>query len=137
MDLIGRILPKLHAKREQRGDEELSHQEKVVIDVMALQADVMNGGFDQFFFNSAGDRAVHTMTALREIGAGATAAILEEACARFPRGSPDTDRFARQKQLEAMASDTFSDLDQRFFTDPEDAVDLLSAFWSSSGGSET
>jgi len=40
---------------------------------MGVAAEVMNGGFHQFFFNKAGDRAAESVAALREIRARAAA----------------------------------------------------------------
>jgi hypothetical protein len=47
-----------------------------VLDVNAIEADVNNGGFHQFFFNSAGDRVVQDIAALRLIGANKAADML-------------------------------------------------------------
>jgi len=47
---------------------ELSPSERVFILIWDLEAEVNNGGFNQFFFNSAGDRASATPAALRAIG---------------------------------------------------------------------
>src|SRR4051812_7921032 len=60
--------------------------------VTELEAEVNNGGFDQFFFNSAGDQTARTIGALEFIGAKHTAAIVRAAAAKFPGGMPPADR---------------------------------------------
>ena len=134
MDLVGRLLPKLQAKERKRGYKGLSQLERTVVDVMGVEDEVMNGGLHQFFFNSAGDRVSQSIAALREIGAATTAAIVEEACARFPEGKPTANRIARQKQLDKLAFETFWDLDKRFISYPDRVVELLAAYWLKHGG---
>ena len=135
MDPIRRLFVRLHVKRKKLGDDALSHQEHVVVDVMGLEAQVMNGGLHQFFFNDAGDRAAQSVSALREIGAAAAAAIVAEACSRFPGGAPASDRLRRQRQLEALAFETFRDLDKRFSRYPEKVVQQLARYWTKHGHS--
>ena len=64
MDLIDRILPGLQAKAREQGYDTLSHAERVVLDVTAVEADVNNGGFHQFFYNDSGDRVKEGIAAL-------------------------------------------------------------------------
>jgi len=108
---------------------ELSPSERVFILVWELEAEVNNGGFNQFFFNSAGDRASATPAALRAIGAGRTAAIVDEANSSFPDGPP-ADRAVRQGVLETIDPDTelFDELDQEFYGYPDDLSALLYRF---------
>ncbi|HEX6835291.1 MAG TPA: DUF4375 domain-containing protein [Polyangia bacterium] len=127
---MARLSVSLHVKRHKLGDGALSHREHVVADVMSVQAEVVNGGFHQFFFNQAGDRAAQTVSALREIGAAATAAIVARACSRLPGGAPDANRFARQRQLEALAPEAFRDLDKRFGKQRDRIASLLAAYWN-------
>ena len=129
MDSIGRLSVRLRVKRDKAGNGALSHPEHVVADVMGVATEVMNGGLHQFFFNKAGDRAAESVSALREIGAAAAAAILAQACSRFPSGAADPDRSARQRQLEALPFETFRDLDQRFGKHTDKIATLLAAYW--------
>lgn len=52
--------------------------------VEELEAEINNGGFDQFFFNSASDRTDEIIAALLLIGAAHTANIVKTAMAKFP-----------------------------------------------------
>lgn len=73
--------------------DELTVPERVFVAVWALEADVNNGGFDQYYLNSAGDHAWFAPAALRTIGAERTAAIVEQANAEFgPDGPPRLER---------------------------------------------
>jgi hypothetical protein len=65
----------------------------------ALEDEVNNGGFDRFFFNSAGNEAAEIIQALEAVGASKTAAIVRRACAKFPGGMPPANWFARQHVL--------------------------------------
>ena len=133
MDRMERLSLRLHVTRDKLGDGALSHAEHVVADVMSVQAEVMNGGFHQFFFNQAGDRVTQSVAALREIGAGAAAAIVVKAGARFPDGAPERNRFARQRQLETLSLEAFRDLDARFGKQRDQIAALLAAYWAKHG----
>lgn len=64
-----------------------------------LESEINNGGFGRYFFDSAGDYAQDTVTALQCIGAQHTSEILLAAMALFPGGMLSRDRFKRQEQL--------------------------------------
>jgi len=92
------------------------------------EAEVNNGGIDQFFFNSTGDYALETVDALEKIQASKAAAILREACERFPEGKPPTSLATRRELMLATVSpesDAFHDLDERFFKYEENITELL------------
>ncbi len=96
-----------------------------------LDAEVNNGGFDQFLFNSSGDYAIETIEALTHIGAIATADLVRIACKRFPRGSPPADIATRRTlMLESVSpdADTFEDLDRRFYEYDEPLLDLIDEY---------
>jgi hypothetical protein len=92
-----------------------------------MEAEVNNGGFDQFFYNSAGDNTAETIQALETIGAFTMADILKRAVAKFPGGMPPKDRFARQEILLQISPDAeaFEELDGEFCGYPDDLADLL------------
>ena len=84
------------------GYDKLSPAEKVFQCVWGLEAEVNNGGFSQFYFNSAGDHAADTVKSLETIGANHTANLVRQANALFGEAGPSSDRFTRQKQLFAL-----------------------------------
>ncbi|QJE98236.1 DMP19 family protein [Luteolibacter luteus] len=92
-----------------------------------FEAEINNGGFDQFFLNSHGDHAAETAEALKRIGALHTAAILERTIARFPGGAPSRNWKTRQDQmLDEVSPDgeAFREEDKAFYK-YEDKLDQL------------
>jgi hypothetical protein len=63
------------------GYASLSSAEKTLYVIWWLEAEVNNGGFDQYFFNSAGDNARDVPPALERIGAPVTAALVRRTAA--------------------------------------------------------
>ncbi len=130
MDLIERaesIFSRLNAV----GFDALSVPEQHFVAVWALEADVNNGGFDQYFFNSSGDFAFVVVEALRAIGADRAAAIVQEAVDVFGPAGPARDHSARQEALDAagaLAQARLEELDERFYAYPDDIGGLLAAY---------
>jgi hypothetical protein len=113
------------------GYDKLSDPERVFVAIWSLEAEVNNGGFDQYFFNSAGDLAEHTPAALEAIGASHTAEIVRQANRLFGRGGPSPERNKRQKQLESLpatASNEFDRLDEAFYEYEDDLETMLKAY---------
>jgi hypothetical protein len=109
----------------------LDERDRVLIAIWGLEAEVNNGGFDQYYFNLAGDQAWFAPDALRRIGASQVAAIVNEANAQFGSDGPSRDRSARQDQLGRLTAarvDLFHSLDRRFYEYPDDIAALLAAF---------
>jgi len=119
-------------KREhEQGIDALDAREKVLFFVWELEAQVNNGGFNQYFFNSGSNHAAPTEEALRAIGAVNTASLLKEAMDVFGNGGPSPMRDERQNQLEAMSDEqekAFDRLDEQFYLYPDDLSKLLAAF---------
>jgi len=61
------------------GFEDLSEIDRILVSIWALEADVNNGGFHQYYFNSSGDTAHYAPAALRAIGAPIMACIVDKA----------------------------------------------------------
>jgi len=96
----------------------------------ALEGEVNNGGFHQFFYNSAGDNAMETIRALETIGAASMADIVKRAALMFPGKMPPKDRFLRQDVLLENYPDpaAFWELDQEFYGYPDNLSELLAKF---------
>ncbi|WP_083432033.1 DMP19 family protein [Atopomonas hussainii] len=92
--------------------------------------EVNNGGFDQYFFNSPGDRVIQALAALETVGAGKTADILRRAMAKFPDGEIPSDRDQRQELLEQVSLDTdaFEEEDEAFLEYQDDLTSLIEAY---------
>ena len=128
MDL-DRIIASVQEKEARHGYGSLAPPERIVFDVNALEAEVNNGGFHQFFFNSEADRVPEIIEALQAIGAFTVAGIVQEACSLFPAGGPSRDRHARQEQLEQVGDERFDALDERFYAYPDPLSQLVVAYW--------
>jgi hypothetical protein len=105
---------------------------KIVELIKTLEDEVNNGGFDQFFYNSAGDNTAEIIRALETIGAGSMADIVKRAAAKFPGGMPPKDRFRRQDILLEIfpERDAFEEMDGEFYEYPDDLADLLQKYVS-------
>ncbi len=118
------------------GKEDFARQsmpQKVFSAIWAVESEVNNGGFSQYFVNSSAESAPFVVEALETIGAPETAAICKRAiAAAFPAGLP------RSVEAIRSAAGDFPDevleklepLDQEFFSYPHDLTDLLFAYVS-------
>jgi len=69
----------LDQKADRVGKAGLSEEELVVLAVEALEREVNNGGYDQFFINSSNEYASIVVDALNRIGCTETAKLTKEA----------------------------------------------------------
>jgi hypothetical protein len=105
-----------------------------VVDLIdALEGEVNNGGFHQYFYNSAGDRTNETIQALEIIEAFAMADIVRRAAQKFPSGMPSKNRFARQDVLLKAYPNAgaFRALDEEFYQYPDNLAALMTKYKSS------
>jgi len=111
------------------GPAELHGLELIGVGIWTLEAEVNNGGFDQYYFNSAGDLAVPTVQSLLIIGAKNTASLLSAANAEFPDAAPPVDRSERQNLLEKIGEHArFGALDTEFYQDQDSRISLLAQY---------
>jgi hypothetical protein len=108
--------------------DEQSVPQKVFSSIWALEAEVNNGGFSQYFFNSSCETAGFVVEALKTVGALQMAEICRQAIATaFPDGLPS------DLELIRSAAADFPDetearlraLDEHFFQYPNDLTELL------------
>lgn len=127
--VVGDVFLKL-INRAAEHPEKMSDAERVVFRVWLLVGEVSNGGFDQYFFNSAGNGASHTVAALKTIGDDTAWKILERAMAVFPE-PPSPDRDRRWKQLDGMTKKRrarFGALDPELWDCSRGVVEKLAAY---------
>lgn len=113
---------------EKRGVENLTEAELTAFVVDGAEREVANGGFSQFYFNSAGDQARETVEALHRIGAHTMAEIVEKANAAFGEHGPNSDRDKRQEQLDEIGDASeklWYDLDGEWNDYPDDITTLM------------
>jgi Domain of unknown function (DUF4375) len=124
---------------EGRRLSDLDEIDQILVTIWGLEADVNNGGFDQYYFNSSGDQANFAPKALRAIGAERIAAIVTQANAVFGPDGPSSDRNARQAQLflvappKSEAPGPWEALDSAFYAYPDDIAKLLEAYLRAKG----
>lgn len=105
----------------------LSGAERVFRAVWELEAEINNGGFDQYFFNSSGDLARAAIDGLRAIGANAMARIVADAVVAA-KYDPEVTHDVRQAALDDLDEENLEKLDefdQAFYAYPDDLTVLL------------
>jgi hypothetical protein len=115
------------ASARERGFEHLTETEQVIVTVWEVEAEVNNGGFDQYYFNSSFDPRF-APSALEKIGAPKMAAIVSRANAVFGPEGPARDRFVRQEKLEQLGEskkELLNKLDNEFYGYPEPLTTLM------------
>ncbi len=110
------------------GISALNHHELVMLSIWQLEAEVNNGGFWQYYWNSCGELAKEVVNSLKEIGAKETASIVEVANSNFPNSDPPKDREKRQGLLEKLENAgklKLDSLDTEFYEYPCDLTELM------------
>lgn len=135
-DEIMEYVDKATDKYIRLGVSELDHHEIVLLSVWMLEAEVNNGGFNQYYWNSAGELATETVASLKEIGANETASIVEAANSNFPNSSPPKDREERQVLLEKLENSgtlKLDSLETDFYEYPSDLTELMYQYMLKNG----
>lgn len=123
-DLVSRVFD------PQQGFESLTEQEKAYYSVTCLNGEVYNGGFVQYFDNSAGQHYHYAESGLIQMGATESLRLLRLAKAEVFGADPvPKDRMAR---LQATDNDgippALAKLDDEFYEDPDALGEKLEAF---------
>jgi len=106
-------------------------EQRVFSAIWAMESEVNNGGFSQYFFNSDGETAEFAPVALRRFGADRCAKIVEEASRALTSGEVPEDQSERQRLLDGLgdeAESCFEPFDDAFYGYPDDLTDLLFEF---------
>jgi hypothetical protein len=101
---------------------ELTEPEQTFHLVWRLEAEVNNGGFEQFFFNSVGAFTPHAAAAFRRIGANESADLIDAAVAIVGEDTAWADTEARQDHVNALneaALEKLNELDSAFYEYPD------------------
>lgn len=123
------FLEKIEKVEKKGGYQALSAGQKLYVDVLELDSEIVNGGFSQYFVNSSGDHWRNALEGLQAMGFDELTKIFREAISRFPNGEPSNNRKLRQKQLARLArrdEDVFDALDTRYYESKE-SVDVFTA----------
>ena len=119
----------LDPKAAREGLQSLSDEERIVLAVEALEREVNNGGYEQFFFNSTREYAPIIVDALARIGCHRTAIITQKALEAL-RCSPLTPEAIENTMLEESEDrdQALFVCDNQYFARPEDIEGHLLAF---------
>jgi hypothetical protein len=116
------------------GKEDFATQsipQRVFSSIWALESEVNNGGFAQYFLNESGETAAFIVEALETIGAQKTANICRHAIATschtgLPAGSEAIS--SQPAVLSEEVREHLKRLDLEFFKYPDNLTDLLFAY---------
>jgi HEAT repeat protein len=113
----------LWKKQKERGYASLTLPQKRYSAVSELDGEINNGGWSQYFVNSAGAHWRDALAGLDAMGLAGRAAILREATAKFGTEGPSTERSVRLDHLARLVrkdENLFDALDDRWYKSPED-----------------
>ena len=112
----------------EHGWEKLTEPQRNYYCVSLLDAEVNNGGFSQYFFNSYSDRWPQTLTALKELNLTRVHELLKSALDLFGPSGPSQHRAERESQLAALVDKIeprLSELDERYYKSSSDVYSTL------------
>jgi len=118
-------------KYEQQGFQSLSEKEVVIYTVWWLEAEVNNGGFHQYLWNSAGNYASEALTSLQKVGANYTASLLTSAINAAYDGNLPESRYKRQELLETnqgIKIKKLQELDNKFYAYTENFYQKINLY---------
>jgi hypothetical protein len=106
-DVPGMLFRRLISRHSTRGLLGMSRAEQVLWLVFELCGEVSNGGVDQFFASSSGERAPLVPEALRELGQLELAAAVERSLLYFPAGA----RAERHELVKGLSVSALTELE--------------------------
>ena len=118
-------------KYESLGYGYLTEKEKLIYCIWWFEGEVNNGGFHQFFWNSAGDNTKDTVKFLSAIDATHTAELIRKASQIAFDGIAPADRDKRQELLEIdeeMKMEKLYILDIDFYNYQDDIARLVNRY---------
>ena len=134
MDKNGILISLSESNLTKFGKEDFSEQstaQKVFSSIWAVESEVNNGGFSQYFLNDSCETAAFVAEALDIIGAPRTADICRRAiAAAFPTGLPfDPESIsAAAVEFSDETEDELNALDGEFYQYPHNLTELLFAY---------
>jgi hypothetical protein len=111
--------------------EQQTPAQKVFSSIWAVESEVSNGGFAQYFSNQSAETVNYVVRALKEIKAPKTATICGNAirCV-FPKGLPSTvqEIYSSAEKIDQKMTSALEKLDDKFLEYPHDLTELLYDF---------
>jgi Domain of unknown function (DUF4375) len=111
------------------GEDKLTPEERIILAIEALEREVNNGGYSQFFVNSSREYAPIIVDALRRIGCPKTAEITQKALKivqKTPITEEEIDNGTWEENEERQ--DALGECDSLYFERPENIEESLFAF---------
>ncbi len=115
---------------ESKGFKSLSEAEKIYFSVNCLSGEVYNGGFDQYFSNSAGENYTHAELGLIQLKATNSLRLLRKA-KQIVFGNSDVPKEQYLRQVATNSDDVSKDLDEldtEFYKDPDQLTEKLETY---------
>jgi hypothetical protein len=131
MDKNGFLIGLSESERTDFGRIDFAEQpeeQKVFSAIWELESQVNNGGFEQYFSNSGGETAYFAPAALERIGAHQCAAIVSKALHTVTPDPFPQEQSRRDALLQSLTEDSrdeLNDLDNDFFSYPDNLTELL------------
>lgn len=113
---------------ETKGWDALTTAEKHICAIETLDAEVNNGGFAQYYFNSYSDHWQDAHNGLAAIGAKSRHRVMSATLDTFGNAKPATDRETRTSQLAKVVrkkEDPFNEQDNAWYDIEDENLDLL------------
>jgi hypothetical protein len=110
------------------GWDALTAAEKHVCAIQELDAEVNNGGFAQYYFNSSGDHWKDAQNGLAAIGARRRHRLMSATVDKFGDSQPAADRGTRTAQLSKLVrkkEDPFNEQDNAWYEIKDENLDRL------------
>ena len=116
-------------KAAHHGDVQLTKEEQTILAIEALEREVNNGGYGQFFVNSSREFAPMIVESLRRIGCPKTADITQVAVDIVKQIPITREESENGTWMDNDArSDVLCECDNLYFERPENIAELLFAF---------
>ena len=115
-------------KAARDGDEALSPEEQIIVAIEALEAEVNNGGYSQFFLNSSREYAPTIVQALARIGCPKTAEITQRAIDALNLPSLTDEAIETAMADDEVSEDDLNECDDSYYKSGEDIAGQLFAF---------
>ena len=120
----------LDQKMDRVGREKMTKEELVVLAVEALEREVNNGGYDQFFNNSSNEFASIIVDALNRIESPKVAKITQDAIGALGISGPITVKAIEQalEDEDDERDDKLSECDDQYYDEAGDLSEPLMTF---------
>jgi hypothetical protein len=125
----------LDQKAPRIGEAALTDEERLILAIEALEREVNNGGYTQFFANSSREYASVIVGSLRRVGCLKTAALTQKAIAavRISELTPDCIEGTMARE-DTQRQTALNLCDEEYYSDPEPIAQQLFAFIKANKG---